>query len=407
MKKVTKVSRIFVSLSMIALIGIFFSILAVGGKSGFESIGDIFGYVYNFIFIRSWDVKKIIGFVVGGVSLVLWVIWFTYCAKNKEKTDGEVSILEPIITLMTPFLLLAIYHYRARISTVLNAEDTKIAGIIMLALLCVFVVTNIFSIIFALKKDVTIVKEYDEWLATLDDEESEEHECCCCEEHSESEDECECTNSMEDLLVETKNTLVEIRELLKVFNDREAQRTAFIDELVKVKDNNVDDKEEDEETDEDTDSSNETVVEKRVIIRRPFAEKMAVTTDENKENYDIIKNELLSYGVKSRLSHGGDTFRLKREEYAMITLVGKNLKLYLALNPDNYVGSTIPTKDESGKKRFKEVPTMLRIKSKLSVKRAKILIADLMSAKELPQGEVQEVKYSDEFKVVKPKKAKK
>ena len=54
---------------------------------------------------------------------------------------------------------------------------------------------------------------------------------------------------------------------------------------------------------------------------------------EMKANYNELKSEVLSYGVKSRVSNTGDTFRLHTKTYLKITIAGKSLKLYFALDP--------------------------------------------------------------------------
>ena len=119
------------------------------------------------------------------------------------------------------------------------------------------------------------------------------------------------------------------------------------------------------------------------------------------------KNELISYGVKSRISHGADTFRLRKQEYAKITLVGKNLKLYVAVDPKKYEGTTFPVRDEGKKKCFATTPTMIKVKSTLSIKRAKMMIADLMTERGLIKGDVENVNYAKQLKARKPRVAKK
>ena len=52
--------------------------------------------------------------------------------------------------------------------------------------------------------------------------------------------------------------------------------------------------------------------------RQPFLTRIITADLDIKANYNAIKNELLSYGVKSRVSRGGDTFRLGGKEYAKI-----------------------------------------------------------------------------------------
>ncbi|MFA6675813.1 MAG: hypothetical protein WCS49_02955, partial [Bacilli bacterium] len=125
------------------------------------------------------------------------------------------------------------------------------------------------------------------------------------------------------------------------------------------------------------------------------------------ENYNIIKNEILSYGVKSRVSSSGDTFRLHRKTYVKLTIAGKSLKLYFALNPDDYKDSTIPVQDASDKAIYAEIPLIFKVKSALSMKRCKELIQTVMDTDSLEQGEVGAVNWVKELKAEAKDKAKK
>ena len=128
--------------------------------------------------------------------------------------------------------------------------------------------------------------------------------------------------------------------------------------------------------------------EKNKIVRIPFDERLVAAEKDLKDNYNELKNEILSYGVKSRLSNSGDTFRLHRKTFVKISIAGKGLKLYFALNPADYANSTIPVLDVSDKGVYEETPLAFKVKSDLSVKRAKQLIADVMATENLEQGEV-------------------
>ena len=113
---------------------------------------------------------------------------------------------------------------------------------------------------------------------------------------------------------------------------------------------------------------------KKLSIQRiPFAEKIVKADKELQARYNEIKSELLAYGASSRVSIAGDTFRLHRKPYVKITVVGKTLKVYFALNPNDFVDSPIPVADASDKVAYEEVPALLKVKSNLAVKRAKDL----------------------------------
>lgn len=128
--------------------------------------------------------------------------------------------------------------------------------------------------------------------------------------------------------------------------------------------------------------------EKKPIIRIPFTERMINADEEMKKNYNELKNEILSYGVNSRVSNSGDTFRLHRKTYVKITIAGLSLKLYFALEPDDYKDSSIPVQNAGHKGIYNEIPLVFKVRSGLSMRRCKELIQDVMEKDGLEQGEV-------------------
>ncbi len=141
----------------------------------------------------------------------------------------------------------------------------------------------------------------------------------------------------------------------------------------------------------------EPEAEKAKIIRIPFQERITSAEKEMKDNYNELKNDILAYGVKSRVSNSGDTFRLHRKTYLKITIAGKSLKLYFALNPEDYKDSTIPVADASEKNIYQEIPLIFKVKSGLSMRRAKQLIADVMAPDGLVQGDIGKVNWVKEI----------
>ena len=140
------------------------------------------------------------------------------------------------------------------------------------------------------------------------------------------------------------------------------------------------------------------VEEKKPIIRIPFTERMINADDEMKNNYNELKNEILSYGVNSRVSNSGDTFRLHRKTYVKITIAGLSLKLYFALDPEDYKDSTLPIQNAGHKGIYNEIPLVFKVKSGLSMRRCKQLIQDLMDKNGLEQGEIKDINWVEELK---------
>ncbi len=128
--------------------------------------------------------------------------------------------------------------------------------------------------------------------------------------------------------------------------------------------------------------------EKPKIIRVPFTDRVRIMDEGMRNNFNDLKSDIMAYGVKSRVSNSGDTFRLHTKTYVKITIAGKSLKLYFALNPDDYKDTTLPIADAGHKGIYKEIPLVFKVKSDLSLRRAKQLIADAMAKDGLVQGEV-------------------
>lgn len=132
--------------------------------------------------------------------------------------------------------------------------------------------------------------------------------------------------------------------------------------------------------------------EKAKIVRIPFDQRMAQADDVVKGSYNELKSLLKSYGLNNRIANGGDSFRLHKVTYCKITIAGKSLKLYLALNPNDYANSTYPIKDASSKAIYKETPLVFKVRSGLSLRRAEELIRDCMDKHGLEQIEQVQVK---------------
>lgn len=138
------------------------------------------------------------------------------------------------------------------------------------------------------------------------------------------------------------------------------------------------------------------------IIRIPFPTRILEADKELKADYNELKSEILSYGVKSRVSNTGDTFRLHKVTFVKITVAGKALKLYFALNPRDYANTTLPIQDAGHKGAYKDIPLVFKVKSDLSLRRAKQLIADVMEKNGLEQGKIEAYNWAADLKDYKP-----
>ncbi len=142
------------------------------------------------------------------------------------------------------------------------------------------------------------------------------------------------------------------------------------------------------------------------IIRIPFPVRMVDADKEMKSNYNELKSEILSYGAKSRVSNSGDTFRLHKVTFVKITIAGKSLKLYFGLDPKDYANTPLPVQDVSHKNVYKDIPLVFKVKSELSLRRAKQLIADVMDKNNLEQGKIIPHNWAAELKDYNPANSK-
>lgn len=125
--------------------------------------------------------------------------------------------------------------------------------------------------------------------------------------------------------------------------------------------------------------------------RASFESKLKRSEYDIRHKYYDLRDYIKWYGLSNRISIPGDSFSYKRRKYAFITIVGKHIKFYIALDPDKYENSPIPVERATAKK-FVDTPCVLKIKSDLSYRRAKLLVDDMMKEVGLPKPEGEEPK---------------
>ena len=128
-----------------------------------------------------------------------------------------------------------------------------------------------------------------------------------------------------------------------------------------------------------------------------FVLRLYESNQDIRDMYNLIKNELVSYGFKSSVSRYGDTFRIKREVSAKITISGRSLKLFLALNPKNYISTTFPVYYESSAAGYKEIPLVCKVDDLIYKDAILRAIYDLSKSKSLAKLQVPYVDFSEEL----------
>jgi len=124
-----------------------------------------------------------------------------------------------------------------------------------------------------------------------------------------------------------------------------------------------------------------------------FEEKIKTADQEMRQQYNELRDYIVSYGIHNRISFPGDTFSAHRERYVFVTVSGKHLKVNFALDPKSYADGTIPV-DTNKAKKFEDLPVVLKVRSGLSFRRAKALVDDVMKKKGVVKPVVKPAKKS-------------
>ena len=135
----------------------------------------------------------------------------------------------------------------------------------------------------------------------------------------------------------------------------------------------------------------EPAVEGDVVTRykKSFVAKMKQSDTKLKVYYSDIKNAFDSYKrINSTISLQGDRFNFGRETIAKMTVVGKTLKLYLALdvNDPELKETVYHQKYVGDQKAYESTPFLVKVKSEVAAKKAirlvKYLAAQLDAAED-------------------------
>lgn len=188
------------------------------------------------------------------------------------------------------------------------------------------------------------------------------------------------TNIIEQVCVETNDNQISGENI--VDNNIDINKKYYV---LTEKDlfSNVNSEEENDEA-EDFQKTTELIINDNLesikhLNRLSFEEKLEKLSEDVQNKYFNICKEILSYGIKYRISNRYVSFRRKCVLYFRINIAGKKIKLYCNIDPSHYDSSPIPIVIVSNKKSYEHVPTMIKIKSELSYRRAIKLIQDTMN----------------------------
>lgn len=124
---------------------------------------------------------------------------------------------------------------------------------------------------------------------------------------------------------------------------------------------------------------------------------VSLADDETIERFNEIKNHIYSYpNIKESKSWKFERYSYGVRTLAKITLQGKVMRIYLDLDPNEFVDSVYNITDESSKVNHKQTPVMLRIRGPRGVNHAKQLIDIYFAKVAVKQNEVTERDYGIE-----------
>lgn len=134
--------------------------------------------------------------------------------------------------------------------------------------------------------------------------------------------------------------------------------------------------------------------------RFSFTARLTQAEDETQENYQTLKNYLLSFGkVKDKSAWGYESYRYGRRTLVKMKLRGKNIVLLLDLDPAALAGTKYKYKDmTAGGEKSAALAVQIKVRSHRSLKYAMELIDTLMASVGAVQGEIPAVPYRLPFR---------
>ena len=113
----------------------------------------------------------------------------------------------------------------------------------------------------------------------------------------------------------------------------------------------------------------------KIRFDRSFYAKLILADKKEKEFYAAMATELLSYSkMRSVVGWQGVSFLSGRTRVAFVSFSGKTLRLYLALDPDDFSDGKYKAKNVGDVKSKSKTPALLKIKSEGALKNALKLI---------------------------------
>ena len=162
-----------------------------------------------------------------------------------------------------------------------------------------------------------------------------------------------------------------------------------IDEDVLEEENNDEDNDED-----DLEEEKSTFANVQFGQTKSFEEKINLADEQLKQNYNKIKNTILSYKkVSCRMSKTCETFRKGYNTITKLVIRGKAIKVYLPIDPNSLDPNIYHQRDASATKKYESVPTMIRVRSNLSCKKVCEILEIILESEEI--GAIKNPRYQE------------
>jgi len=366
-KKITSVlTSVFVMLTILFFI---LTHILVGEGLILPAAGLLIAGSLSYLITPVMDVGYLVVAAILLVSVIVAIVWLVKLIRVKAKF---LEFFQPFIFLFSIVLTLVVVGKRDALQTLYAAEATRLTVFYLVGASLFIMAYGLHLMVFGLVRvnglSVDANAEAKE-LNTLSEEEIREI----------VKD--ELSHIQPVIVKETviKEEVVPAEEVVE--ETEEAEEAEEVEEVA-------------EELVEEEVAPIEEVVEQPVLVategeevekvdfeRLTFEERIASFDEDSLEKYVELKEYMLSYGVKSRISSSGDSFRANRKMFFKITNSGNSgFKVYFKLDLASYANTTFPLKDASGIKMYEEVPAFMYMKSDLSLKRCKELVDDVMFA---------------------------
>ncbi len=358
------VALFFILAHILAGEGLFFSVIGQGLMKSAQ-----------YLFSPTVDVAYLVVVILLIITIAIIVVWVIKLVKAKGKF---FDYLQPVIFLFSTILTLIIIGYRVELQALYSAQATRLPVLYMFISTLFIMAYGYHLMVFALarlsktKEEMEVV-EAKEVVAPFDEAKVRE--------------------IVAEELAKQKPVIIEKQVFVKEEPKEDAQVEPKVEPKAepKVEPVKVEKVEKIEPKKEEVKKPEINKVEP-VVVQTPeedgeeferlsFEERIQYFEKDVLDKYHELKDYILSYGVKSRISSSGDSFRAKRVMYFKITNSGNSgFRVYFKLDLLSYANTTFPLKDARGIKMYEEVPTFMYLKSDLSLKRAKELVDDVMFA---------------------------